>query len=398
MRNKPYLPYFAIIIAIVVALSIPQSFVGGLRSMAVGIISPAWDVLYKAKKIITSPFTRVFKPENAKNPYDLEENSRLVLENQQLREELEKFQIIFQHEQFIEYQISRLSELQAKLFPKADSFVRQRYEELGKLLKYQLQAIPAEVVFREPSAWGSSLWLNVGSDDNTAFDRDVVAKNSPVIFGTSVVGVIDYVGKRQSRVRLITDSGLNPAVRVARGSPQNAVLQEQLDAIIRTLHDNPSGIEMPKSKDLLEKSLERWREMLTKSEETMLLAKGILKGSSAPLWRAGGMVLKGVGFNSDYPDKYDVARDLRSGTPIDTTSAMLTIPILKVGDILVTTGMDGVFPPGLRVATVAKVDMLKEGSYTYDLEALPTAGSLSDISLLYVMPAIRFDDKDQPEF
>ena len=49
----------------------------------------------------------------------------------------------------------------------------------------------------------------------------VIGKNSPVVVDGSLVGVVEYVGKRSSRVRLITDSGLISSVRALRGSFQD---------------------------------------------------------------------------------------------------------------------------------------------------------------------------------
>ncbi len=35
--------------------------------------------------------------------------------------------------------------------------------------------------------------------------------------------------------------------------------------------------------------------------------------------------------------------------------------------------MDGVFPEGLKVARVTKIQALREGDYCYEIEALPLA-------------------------
>ena len=90
-----------------------------------------------------------------------------------------------------------------------------------------MESIPARVIFRSPGTWNSSLWINIGENTNGDYHRTLIAKNSPVLIGNSVVGVIDYVGKDQSRVRLITDSGLVPSVRVARGGEQNKAFEKR---------------------------------------------------------------------------------------------------------------------------------------------------------------------------
>ena len=57
-----------------------------------------------------------------------------------------------------------------------------------------------------------------------------------------------------------------------------------------------------------------------------------------------------------------------------------------MNDVLVKTGMDGVFPPGFQVATVTRIELLKEGDYFYELEARPIAGPLEELSLVFVLP------------
>ena len=102
-------------------------------------------------------------------------------------------------------------------------------------------------------------------------------------------------------------------------------------------------------------------------------------GSSAPYQRSLSSKLKGIGFNCDVKDVEVPARDLRDGA------------VLQVGDLLVTSGLDGVFPPGLQVARVSTVSPLKEGAYAYELEAEPTAGNIHDLTGVSVLPPLRAD-------
>jgi rod shape-determining protein MreC len=50
--------------------------------------------------------------------------------------------------------------------------------------------------------------------------------------------------------------------------------------------------------------------------------------------------------------------------------------------------LDGVFPPGLDVATITKIHPLKEGDYYYELEAKPTAGNMYNLSYVFVIPPV----------
>ena len=210
--------------------------------------------------------------------------------------------------------------------------------------------IPARVIYRSPYTWNSSLWINAGQEANDNFGKPIIAKNSPVVIGKAVIGVIDYVGSKQSRVRLITDSGLCPSVRVKRMVGKNV----------------------------------------------KLLAKGELHGCSKPLWRTDEHVLQGIGFNYDFADQEGPARDLRSGKALEANNKASSLPLIKKEDLLITTGLDGVFPAGLEVAVVTKISPLKEGDYYYEIEAKPVAENLDELAFVFIIPPLGFDFNDQP--
>jgi cell shape-determining protein MreC len=56
---------------------------------------------------------------------------------------------------------------------------------------------------------------------------------------------------------------------------------------------------------------------------------------------------------------------------------------------LLTTGFDGVFPPGFCVATVSKVEQLKEGASSYEIEAVSTAQALDELTHVFVLPPVN---------
>lgn len=243
----------------------------------------------------------------------------------------------------------------------------------------QEKAVLASVIYRDPMSWSSSIWINVGERTNKELGFEIVAKNSPVLSGKSVVGAIDYVAENQSRVRLITDSGLNPSVRALRGRIQNQVLIEHIEALIGGINSRLEQIFAKEQSVTFLKNLCFLKEKLLEEQKDCYLAKGILKGSGAPLWRSPYQLLKGIGFNYDFADEYGPSCNLAS-----------QMPLLKEGDLLVTTGMDGVFPPLLRVANVIKVYPLKEGAYTYTIEAVPAVPNLNAIRYVSVIPPINF--------
>lgn len=307
MRRNTLTPYLLILCLVLIIMSLPLTSIETFRGKIFAFLSPAWNKAFLLKRATISSEEWKILEEN-------DEITRLHLENHLLRTE-----------------ISQLTEI------------------LHLQSNESQDALPARVIYRALNSWNSSLWINVGEADNAIYRKQMVTKNSPVTLGTAVVGVIDYVGKHQSRVRLITDTGLTPSVRALR--------EEKGD-----LH---------------------------------YLAKGELQGSYQPQWRTQGQILHGVGFNYDFPDEYGPARDLRTGFPLNVENNETPISLLQPNDLLVTTGMDGIFPPGLEVATVLEIFPLKEGDYTYSLTARPTVENLNDLSIVFVIPPIGFDQEDK---
>jgi cell shape-determining protein MreC len=242
----------------------------------------------------------------------------------------------------------------------------------------RMKAIPAPVIYRDPSSWSSSLWVGVGEEDNELFGYPVVARNSPVVKGGSLVGVVEYVGKRQSRIRLITDSGLTPAVRVVRRKEPSEVIL-LIDALAEKLKEKDGTLNFITE-------LQKLKEKMQSDKGEIYLAKGELRGNGAPYWRSRNPILKGVGFNYDYPDAEGAARELRTGRPLAGLDP--PVPLIAEGDLLVTSGLDGVFPKGISVAITTAVRPLKQGSFAYEIEAQPTAPSLNDLKFVFILPSL----------
>ena len=332
---KPYLQLLAILL---ILLSLPRSKCESMQGMTVAILAPTWNQLSTIKQGILHLTEESAINEKGETVYVNEEIQKLNLENQLLKNEITKLQEFLKQESLIEE--SAMQPLH---------IIREHEREI--IVNKELESLPAQVIFRSSGSWNTILWINVGEAHNQLLEKQVISKNSPVVVGKTVVGVVDYVGTKQSRVRLITDSSLNPSVRAVR-----------IDG-----------------------------------GSTWYLAKGELKGSSSPQYRTKSSNLSGTGFNYDFSDHEGPARDLRSGAVIGHQSENYPpLPIILPGDLLITTGMDGVFPPGLSVATVSEVKMLKEGDYYYDIEALPCCGNLDHLTLVSVLPSQGFDPFDQP--
>lgn len=352
MRRRSYKKYFLLGAVLFLLASLPLAFVEHLRGKIVGILSPAWKLASK-------------KPSTELN--------RLEGENHLLRIEIGKLRALLEQE----------TKLKAEVFEKSDY-----------LANLSGQIVPARVIYRDPESWSSSIWVSVGEKTNLSMNRQIIQKNSPVIVGKSIVGVVDYVGKKQSRIRLITDMGLKPSVRAVRGTPQNALLVEHIDPLISHLlnrKDLPLSME---DRTLMIHTLEELKEKIEEDVDIWYLAKGILQGAGTPLWRSRNHTLRGIGFNYDFADEKGPAREFESGKPVGSELPLPAIPILKVSDLLLTTGLDGVFPPGFRVAEVTKIYPLREGAYTYEIEAAPSVGNLDTLQTVFILPPHAFPLED----
>ena len=387
MRRQKYFPYVVLFSFLFILLSMPKSFKERVEGFAVSSISPLW---LKAHYLGASPKKTINRKDSSDKTL-----KKIELENELLKAQADNFYEYLLFEQKIEQQIDRLKEVSKENTDDIywNSFFRRRAEELKDILKINIQALPAKIVFREPSSWSSSVWINIGKKQNDNLGRLIISKNSPVVIGKNLIGLVEYVGYRSSRVRLITDSGLVPSVRAVRGSIQNRSLLNLVKSMKDHIHARKDLFDDEQEKEYFLNDLFMLTQKLTKENEDKYLAKGELYGASEPLWRSKGLTLKGVGFNYDYSDAEGEAKDLRSGKVIKDNLAIKSDPLLKEGDLLITTGMDGVFPKGLHVAIVSKIEDLNEGDFSYDIEAKPTAMNLNELEFVFVLPALEFEKK-----
>jgi cell shape-determining protein MreC len=371
MKRRSTTPYLILIGTLLLLLSLPKHVTESLRGSVAAFFGPLWESYTQFKLFSARKFDAQISIQ--------EELSKSLLENELLKMELSRLNDIFQSELNLQTYLKELdspTETTVKL-------TQQRRKQLRELLKVEMSAIPAKVIYRTPSAWNSTFWINAGSDKG-------LEMNSPVVVGDAIIGVVDYLGNRQARVRLITDSALTPAVRVIRGGVQQEHFSFQVEEIEDYLLRHGELFESTEQKQLLLSVLEKLQRQLKTSKNSQLLAKGELQGSGAPLWRSSGKTLHGVGFNYDFADEDGEARDLRTGKRENDWNDT-AIPLVEPHDLLVTSGMDGVFPPGLKVATVLNVSALKEGDIAYQLTARPVAKDLDDLSVVYVLRPVGYN-------
>ncbi|MCB1136227.1 MAG: hypothetical protein KDK78_08170 [Chlamydiia bacterium] len=299
------------VLAIMACISLPPARADALRGMVCGTLAPIWSFCGSGRACLASCVQSGVRllggaVDDVSAP---ERIAALEVDNLLLRE--------------------RLRHLEAVLGQSQDLSVSGE----------QPQLLPANVIARDRAQWTNCMWVDAGTNTGSP----LLQKGSPVVVGSHLIGVIDYVGKRQSRVRLISDPSLVPSVRILRYAEDGTA---------------------------------------------QYLAKGELQGLKRD--QVTDTLLRGVGFNYDFGDCYGPARDLLSGRPVGQNEGEPT-SLARAGDLLVTTGMDGLFPEGLQVATVEKVMPLKPGAYSFSLLARPSAGSLDALHTVLILAARPFE-------
>jgi len=391
VHKKFVLSYLFITLILLFSLSISNSSSEKLRTQSISLFSPLWEQILSTKAFVMHFFESKEKIENTrlKNKID-----QLSIERQLLQLELEQFQTLIQKQKQLFLQLKNNNQIEDNKIQSLEKDFKKFLDRSMNQLHRQLQALPARVIFRSFDQWNSSLWINIGQKDNEKADQIIVAKNSPVLVDNAVVGIVDYVGAHQARVRLITDPSITPSVRAVRGGELENLVSDYITQISSFIHSEKSPkLDSTENQQLLS-LLNNFKQTLNPFKKTWYLAKGELQGSLVPLGYAP-PILKGIGFNYDFDDEEGPSRDLRTGK-IQGKSDDSELPILKVNDILMTTGMDGIFPVGLRVAIVTKIHFLKEGDYFYELEAKPLASNLEDLSLVFVIPPLGEFEKFTP--
>lgn len=365
-------------------MSLSRSSTDKIRGESVAMTAPFWEKILSIKHFILHPF----QPSPFSTLSLEEEKLRLKLENKLLLEENDFLQKQLNEQHLLVSQIDHASSANPEATQKFANSDDKQIQMRMVAFKNRLQAIPARVIFRSFDSWNQELWINIGDSSNQSSEDPAIALNSPVVLGNAIVGVIDFVGQGQSRVRLITDSRLNPSVRASRGGEQDFHLNEQIESLLLQMALKKQIALSNDEHAQLAQLLSKLQQGLQPFKRTWYLAKGELMGSPSSARIGHAIALKGTGFNYDFPDDEGDSRDLRSGKSLQNQDEQ-AISILKVNDILVTTGMDGIFPPGFQVGVVTRIGLLKEGDYFYDLEAQPIAWPLEELSLVFVLPPLK---------
>ncbi len=152
MRRSRSKPFLYLIAALLLVIVFPKPASISMRGVFMSMMAPLWY-------FVTPTPTE-----------ESEEKLRLQAENQLLHNELEYWQELYQQEHNLNSQLAHLHEL---------DYEGQKLQEMEQLLKPQLEAIPARVIFRSPNSWSSSLWINVGARDNEQLGKNSDYKEKP---------------------------------------------------------------------------------------------------------------------------------------------------------------------------------------------------------------------------
>ena len=390
MRRPNYFPFLLLAFFMLFMMSISKNKVDKFRNMAISSFIPT---SHSSKFLLKIPDRTLSQNDNKI------EMDKLLLENTMLKNQINGIYEWLFFENRIEDQVDKFKVLneedQKDIYLK--DFFQRRAEELKEILKVEYQALSAKVIFRSASSWSSSIWINIGEKNNEALSKLIVAKNSPVVIGNNLIGIVEYVGEKFSRVRLITDSGFIPSVRAVRGKVQDKNLLNIISSLKNHVHARDNLFYSKDEKENFLDKLISLNSRLTNQKEDKYLAKGELHGTSQPLWRSKGTKLKGIGFNYDYADEEGPARDLKSGKIILDPESK-SVLLIEKGDLLVTTGMDGIFPKGLNVGIVTKVYNLEDGDYAYNIEVKSTCANLNELEVVLVLPPLGFEMDEQNPF
>ncbi len=300
------------------------------------------------------------------------EISELRAENVHLKTQIEAATAYLLSADHIESIYKKCTRYENENAEEFSSFYTRRLDEMVSFLKQTKWQVPCNVIYKDPANWSSAIWVDVGSRENKIYKKEIIAVNSPVIFGNQLVGVVEKVERTKSLVRLITDSKVNPAVRCVRGDEQKVHLYNCCNHLKDLLQIE--DLEVNRS---LIQEVESLISSLKEAEPSYYLAKGYMMGSSYPVWRGRSLTLQGVGFNYDFGDDEGPPRSIHQGS---------SVPLFQKGDVLLTTGLDGVFPAGLLVAFVSKVFSLKEGAVSCELEAKIALPEFSDLRKVSILP------------
>ncbi|MGR3952209.1 MAG: rod shape-determining protein MreC [Chlamydia sp.] len=279
----------------------------------------------------------------------------------------------------------------------AESLIESEREGIESEL-YSRDLVPhvvAPVLFKEEKTRSSAIWVGLGRKNwtNSSFS---IERYCPILSHGYLIGYIDYVGERVSRVLLITDPKLFVAVRVKRAislKEKTLVLGKSFQAALSSYarQSEPPSENLQKGVRAVETILSI---LNSEAPSPIYFAYGYLQGASSSLSSSKRPhTIHGYGFNCDLDREGSIKRDLRTGKK---TAEDQKISIIKTKDLLETSGLDGIFPKALPIASVSYVFPLGEGDNSYTIEAIPLREEFGSIHYVTILEALPQETKSPP--
>lgn len=375
MRKGLLLAYMLIVFGLIGLLSLSRSQSDRVRGYLFSWIAPILEMSTHTKELLSNYWEGTTSQEKKQMQESLEQ---IQIDNLRLQAEVERLQAFFQQqEQLLRQQVSLppSSPLLLPLHQEAEKSLKRFSESLG----YAFQAIPAKVIWRHFDFWGDWLWVKIGQQDACSLTGQL-GLNSPVILGDALIGIIDYVGPRYSRVQLISNPRFVPSVRAVRGGIADLFTSAHIAHVLSAV--TKEGLSSTALHEL-----RAWQQKMQVPQATQYAAKGELRGRASCSKKRGKLLLQGTGFNLEFPDEEGPSQELWTAHFRKKDQAFS--PLLQEGDLLITTGLDGLFPRGLKVATVTEIFSLQEGDYYYELLAEPLVDLWQDFSYIYILPPLE---------
>lgn len=321
-------------------------------------------------------FNRVF---SKTTKFESVAEDQVILENQILKSQITYIQEwIFAQQKMDDFilEIKKLEKNQGLSLINQDA-QKKRLKILGDYIALFGRYAIGTIIFKEPFSSSSFAWLNVGELYNQKIGNNLIQKNSPVVVGDILVGIVEEVFLRHSKIRMVTDPNLVVAVRAIRGKSQSREINRKAYDLLDTLELSQDF--NWDQKETLKSLLAELHTNLEKEGQDRFYAKGEVYGAEFSPFYSYDHTLIGDGFQMQVQSK--------SSKFLQTPDGFKEV-VIKRGDLLETTGLDGIFPKGLKVAIVTEIAPSKLGRLAYKIKAKSLIEKLQDIQYVQILPPI----------
>ncbi|NBO24015.1 MAG: hypothetical protein EBU93_02080 [Chlamydiae bacterium] len=317
----------------------------------------------------------------AKENIEIEKISyeKAIVENQLLKSQIAYIQEWLATQQKMEDFFSELKKLEKGqlLLTINQEAQKSRFNALFEYLERFSQYAVAKIIFKEPFATSSFAWINLGRAYNDQVKSPVIQKNSPVVLGDVLVGIVEEVFSHHSKIRLITDPNLVVSVVASRGKTQLKAIHQRSYELLDTLELSQDFLW--EKKDQLKMLLLNLHQLLEKEGVDRFYARGEVYGAEYSPFLSYDHSLVGEGFHLEAQSKTHLQ--------VQESEKFKEIAI-KSGDLLETTGLDGLFPKGLKVAIVTAIAPSKIGKLAYGIKAKTVVASLNELQYVQILPPL----------